>query len=652
MLQKLEGFLLSRAALSVGGFCVVSMIAFLVAGPYLADLRQGFTRAERVLFLGADGAGLLAALRQADALAANGAGAGRIGASAADLRERAERLDRLAAVLDGTGAVPHAARPVAYAAGSARGSVAAYLDLLASSTAGGAAPAHTAALGAAFGDAERGLLRLVSETAALEGELDRAGSRRARMAGSAALLILLAAAGGAALALLHRERRLREARELAGKRLEQLAGTDSMTGLPNEIQFQDRVTGAIASGGATSVIVLDLDGFGLINDRCGRAFGDVVIKEIAQRLRGAADDASGFAARIGGDRFGICVPIDETAALGQFCQRLIEICALPVSKGGEAEVTSVSVGAVAVACAERDVMSDYDVLLRNARFALSASKVLGYEHFTIYNRTLREKHVDRVAMMADLPAALRAGELEVYLQPKVSLASGAVLGFEALVRWFRGGISVPPSDLVRIAEQRGLVLDLDRYMVERATAIVGDWNRRRKTAYSVSVNLSAAHLQIDGGAELISRCISASRLAPELLTVEITETVELEERAHVAQALARLRRTGCRISIDDFGSGYSSLAYLRNISADELKIDRTLTRDIETSSQGRRILETVLALAEHLGVDVVVEGIESEGQAAVLLGFGCSVAQGYLFGRPRPAAEWLADVTYGTSDAA
>lgn len=508
------------------------------------------------------------------------------------------------------------------------------------------------ALETAYGRALTDVMWLSSAGSERDDVVSQENAWRLAVAGAATTLALLAVAVGLALALLRQRTIARSARELAEARLEHLSLFDPMTGISNETQFEDRVTGAISAGSPASVIILDLDGFGLINDRRGPAFGDVVIKEVAHRLCHAAEGVSGFAARIGGDRFGLWAPLSGSGKLADFCQHLIDVCAVPVTKGGEAEEPSVSIGAVDISQLGAKVVPGYDLVLRNACLALSASEARGYERVTLFDEALQERHVDRIAMMADLPAAIRSGELSVYLQPKIDLASGQVSGFEALVRWFRKGVLVPPGDLVRIAEQRGSILDLDRYMIEQATVIVGDWNRRRKTGFSVSVNLSAAHLQQDGGAELVSRSLAESRLVPELLTVEITETVEIDEHKDVGQAIANLRQTGCRISIDDFGSGYSSLAYLRSIAADELKIDRSLVNNIDTRPEDVLILQTILALASQLGLDVVVEGVEREAQAAILRRLGCRFVQGYLFGRPRPAADWLADVTYGTSDAA
>ncbi len=239
-------------------------------------------------------------------------------------------------------------------------------------------------------------------------------------------------------------------------------------------------------------------------------------------------------------------------------------------------------------------------------------------------------------MIEELPNAIRSGALDVYLQPKVTLPDGVVYGFEALVRWNREGVMVPPDRFVSVAEESGLILELDRYVMRRATQVTADINAELGRSYSISVNLSALHFSGRRIVGWVQAALADSRLPPSLLTLEITESVELGDWRGAQATVEELRESGTRVSIDDFGTGYSSIGYLHAISADELKIDRSLVERIETCDKSRFLVDTVLDMAGNLGLDVVVEGIETESQARVIHQLGGNKAQGFLYGRPMP----------------
>ena len=424
---------------------------------------------------------------------------------------------------------------------------------------------------------------------------------------------------------------------------------DTMTGIPNKMYFQDKLSGVLSSGQDGAIFLIDLAEFGRVNDRRGRAFGDAVLKELGHRLRRRAEASGGIAARLGGDRFGLYLPDQIHGQLEDTCTALIELCAAPVTKGGDSLTPRVSLGAVAVSDLGDLRALGFEPVMSVCNFALTTAKSGGKGDFRIYDKSLEKQFVDLDAMAVELPGALRAGELEVFLQPRVNLADRSFSGFEALVRWPRNGDYVPAEELIAMAEETGLIFDLDRYMIDRTVQTMADWNRRRKTCYPVSVNLSALHLQRETGVEFILDCLHRHRLPAELLTIEITETTNLE-KWHKFQGLSGLREAGCRISIDDFGSGYSSLARLRALPADEIKIDRGFVTELTRNVEAQYILEAILLLAANLKMEVVVAGVEEEGQADRLLDMGCHQAQGFLFGKPRPAMDWLADATYGPSD--
>ena len=423
---------------------------------------------------------------------------------------------------------------------------------------------------------------------------------------------------------------------------------DTMTGLPNKLFFEDKVSALLSTEQNGAILVLDLADFGGVNNRRGRAFGDVVIKEIGHRLREWAETDGGFVARISGDRFGMFLPNLRQTDCDVTCAALIVLCNEPIIKGGEAIELQVSIGALDTRVLGELRAFGYDTVLSLCNFSLSRAKTDGGGSYRIYTKAMEAQYVDLDAMAVALPQALRSGDLEVFLQPRCCLKDRSLTGFEALVRWKRNECYVGAEDLIRMAEETGLIYDLDRYVIDRAIQTMADWNRRRKTKFPVSVNLSALHLRADKGVEFIFDCLHRHRFPAELLTVEVTETAKLTVMTQL-MGLAGLRAAGCRISIDDFGTGYASLERLRILQADEIKLDCKLISELKNSKEARFILDAVLLLAEKLGMDVIAEGIEEDAQLAILLEKGCPYGQGYIFGHPRPALDWLADATYGPS---
>ena len=420
---------------------------------------------------------------------------------------------------------------------------------------------------------------------------------------------------------------------------------DPMTGLGDATQFQDRVTVTLTQGASAAVLFVDLVRFGEVNTRRGRAFGDAVIKEVGHRIRAIAEGVGGFVARLDGDKFAILLTSDQKGSLDKFCEHVAASCAAPVTKGGESIVPHIRIGAVDPAHAGDAAGNDFDEVYRRGKVALIAARESG-DPYRIYEPSLDNRFIDRTAMMEELPDALRAGGLDVFFQPRVNLTDGSIFGFEALVRWPRGNSYVPAAELIAMAEETGIVIDLDRYMMDRAVEIIADWNRRRKTAFAVCVNLSPLHFRTDQGVDFVADCLARHQFSPNLLTVEFTETVDLDTCKNFLTSLARLKDTGCRIAIDDFGSGYAPLTHLRALPADEVNIERLLLAEADQSEKARVILAAVLDLAENLGLDVMSGGIERESQAKLLVDLGCEKGQGYLFGHPRPALDWLEDVTY------
>lgn len=455
---------------------------------------------------------------------------------------------------------------------------------------------------------------------------------------------------GVSMKLLRMEVIARTEREQAENRAHKLAFFDPVTGLFNRISFRDHVERSLAEKKKGALVIIDLDGFKDINDRHGHAVGDDVLKIQASRIRAETESNRGIAARLGGDEFAVFLETDNVAFLKNFCQALVEEGARSINIGTLRIHPKLSVGLATTTQLSVARTVDFGDLLRVADFALYNSKSSGKGRFTLYDADLEAVYSERNAMQEALPKAIRNGELSVFFQPKVCLSTHEVKGFEALVRWHRDGVIVPPGEFIEIAEETGRVVELDRFVLEETAKILSNWNRDHKTNFAVSVNLSGLHFKAENGLDFVRPALEAYNLAPQLMTLEITETVQLANWQKVERDVAALRELGCRVSIDDFGSGYSSLAYLRTITADELKIDRSLLLEIDTSHEAQFILDAVLDVARSLSLEVVVEGIERPAQADLVRQLGCDTGQGYLFGKPSPAEEALAEATRALND--
>ena len=455
-------------------------------------------------------------------------------------------------------------------------------------------------------------------------------------------LIGLTLVGIAALMLLRREVLGRRAREKAEKDVAFLAYFDPLTQLPNRTQYQDRLHGLLDAGRRVAMIHVDLDDFKIVNDTFGHAAGDAVLSHVAGILAEAARAADGFAARLGGDEFSIIIPSDDIRQLEAICDGILAKVANPFKSEGDLIRLGVSIGLATSTQISSYTSPTAETLSRVADFALYASKSSGRGRSTIYDQALEHRYLDRRAMMEELPLALEDGGLQVYLQPKVLLPGGDVYGFEALARWVRNGELVSPDEFIAVAEENGMVIDVDSFVMSTATRLLSEWNDQNGTDFSVSVNLSALHFNSDDIVGRVEEALWSSKLAPHQLTLEITETVEMRDWTQAQNIIQQLKELGPRISIDDFGTGFSSLAYLLTIKANELKVDRSLVDEVETSEQARMLLSSVFDIGRNLGLNVTVEGVETTRQRDIVFDLGARRVQGYLYGKPGPAAEVLA----------
>lgn len=447
--------------------------------------------------------------------------------------------------------------------------------------------------------------------------------------------------GSVALSLLRREVLARRAREDAEQRVAFLAYFDPLTELPNRVQFQERLQLMLDTKKPIALLSIDLDEFKMVNDTYGHAAGDAVLCRVATIIAGLAEKNNGVAARLAGDEFAFALPSNHIGALSKLCDQMISDVGEQFIYEGQTLEIGLSIG-LAVSTQLNDRMAvSVEMLSRVTDFALYASKSSGRNKFTIYDHELERLFIERRSMVEDLPKAIEACALEVYLQPKVKLPERQIYGFEGLVRWPRDNRIVPPGDFIAIAEESGFVVDIDRFVLNRAAEMIQTWNDMHATEYAISVNLSAIHFGSQRIVTWVEEALSSSRLPAHLLTLEITETVEMRDWKQAGKIIDALRNLGCKIAIDDFGAGFSSLAYLLTTHADELKIDKSLLDRVEVSAEARLLLASVFDIARNLDLDVTVEGVETEAQFKIISNMGAPHGQGYLFGRPLPPREAL-----------
>lgn len=494
-------------------------------------------------------------------------------------------------------------------------------------------------LAAASGDARRALSAFLDVAGRIQNEVLHAQSNAMKEQRNVVLasLVGLTLVGIAALALLRKEVLASRARDLAESHIQFLAYFDQLTKLPNRVRFQSHLADLLKRDRPVTLILIDVDYFKTVNDTYGHATGDIILCEVARLLSEVADGAGGMAVRLGGDEFAVVLPDESQARVTDLLDTLLAKGRAGFVTQGETIQIGLSIGYAASSTIGKDAVRSVDTLFRVADFALYSSKSAGRGRYTNYDRTLERRYLERRAVVEELTQATASEELEIFLQPKVNLPDGDVYGFEGLVRWRRNGCIVPPEDFINVAEESGLIYDIDTQMLRRATTVLGAFNKRHGTDYSVSVNLSALHFNSTRIIDLLRDALEQSELAKGLLVLEITETVELRDWWQAQKIIGELRDLGARISIDDFGTGYSSLAYLRSKVVDEVKIDRSIVEQIETSVEAQFLLDGILEISRNLNLDVVVEGVERSEQLRQLCAMGATRGQGFLFGQPLPA---------------
>lgn len=420
--------------------------------------------------------------------------------------------------------------------------------------------------------------------------------------------------------------------------IQHLSTHDALSGLPNRMLFRTRCESLLKGGSRLALSCLNMDDFRCVNETFGLAAGDHLLREIAERLRKVLGDADSVC-RWSADEFLVMSSAaTDLDSVSDLCERIAVAVSRPFDVGGTALELTVSQG---VAQFPEDA-SGFDDLLGQAAAALQAAKGAGKNIVRYATPGANDRAREHFWIAQGLRRALSQQEFEVHYQPQIELGTGRLVGAEALLRWRdpeRG--LVAPGRFIGVAEQTGLIVDIGAWVIEQVCADAARWKAAGFRDIQLSVNVSLVQLRRGGFASILSEALARHGLDAGQLEVELTESVFMDDAAHMRAVLADLKRSGLRISIDDFGTGYSSLAYLRRLEVDRLKVDQTFVRGITEDADAAAIVSAVIQMAHALSLSVVAEGVEDEDTMLRLRAMGCDQAQGYLFDAalPRDAFE-------------
>ena len=423
--------------------------------------------------------------------------------------------------------------------------------------------------------------------------------------------------------------------------LEKTAYFDSLTQIPNRVYLIERLSLLIDMridiAHKYFVLFIDLHRFKNINDSLGHPVGDKVLALVAKRLKTILRQEDTIA-RLGGDEFAVILnDLSSVTEAENFARRIHKKLSQPFSINGHSIYTSLHIG---VSPLETDHLKPEEVL-RDADIAMHHAKMQNLP-VGVFNKSLRNHFLETINLEADLRFAVKRNELILHYQPIISLTTGELTGFEALVRWqhpTRGFIS--PMQFIPIAEDSGLIIQMTRWILREACSQIAEWQKISSSYENlkVSVNISGKHLAVEDLPDQVKRAVISARIAPSTLTLEITESSAMENAEHTISILGKTRKLGVTLSIDDFGTGYSSLSYLHRLPFDSLKIDRSFVMEADKHAENQQILQTIMSLANNLNLKVIAEGIETEEQLRLLQNLKCDFGQGYLFSKPLPKDE-------------
>jgi diguanylate cyclase (GGDEF)-like protein len=416
---------------------------------------------------------------------------------------------------------------------------------------------------------------------------------------------------------------------------------DSLTGLPNRSLFTERLRHAMRRAARHpdnlfAVLFLDLDRFKEVNDNLGHFAGDELLRAVARRLE-ACIRPEDTVARLSGDEFAILLEsITEISDAGRVAERIEEALSFPINLGGAEVTTSASIGIVTSSMAH----DQPEQILRSADMAMYRAKAAGRARYELFDRAMHTDALARLQLETDLRRAIENAEFRLMYQPVVSLKTGRITGFEALVRWDHPhqGL-IQPADFIPVAEETGLIIQIGRWVLFEACRQLKEWHssHRRSEPLTMGVNLSARQFSHPGVVDQIREALGVTGAPASSLRLEITELAIIDRGRYALSILTQLRELGVQVYLDDFGTGYSSLSYLHGVPVDGIKIDRAFVSDMDTNDANLRLVRTLLTLAEIVGIRAEAEGITSSDQLRELRTLNCEQGQGYLFSAPIPA---------------
>lgn len=414
----------------------------------------------------------------------------------------------------------------------------------------------------------------------------------------------------------------------------QLVYHDALTGLPNRLLLIDRIEHAVAraqrNNKMVGLLLLDLDGFKLINNTLGHEVGDDLLAEVAMRLTGQVSKLD-TVARLGGDEFIVLLESIESPAVAAItAQAINEILTVPLVVGEqELRIT----GSIGIALCPEDGKS-IGRLMKRADTAMYKAKEAGRNQYKFYQEDMEDAVSERLIVSNELYQALENDEFVVHYQPQVEAATGLIVGMEALVRWQHDGRIIPPAGFLAVAEENGLIVPISERVLEKACEQITMWRGQGLTVPHVAVNLSTKNFKDCELLEKVKKLLEKFKLNGSDIVVEITETTAMDSPNDIIPILNEFKSLGIGIAVDDFGTGYSSLSYLKRFPVDTLKIDRAFIKDLAIDTDDERIVMAIMSLGKVFSMKVVAEGVETIEQASLLLSHNCDIIQGYLFSKP------------------
>ena len=431
-------------------------------------------------------------------------------------------------------------------------------------------------------------------------------------------------------------------RKNAEEKIVRLAYFDELTSLPNRRLFHDRLSMALASAHrdaqTLAVMFIDLDRFKEVNDSLGHSAGDQLLVQVSERIKAMLKEGDTLA-RLGGDEFVILLTeVKDIDSVVSFANRILQQLSMPFELGEVCVAATASIGA---AIYPEDGL-DSEALLKHADVAMYRSKEIGRNSFQLYKASMNARSLERLSMLSRFQSALKNSEFELYFQPLQCLTSSRINSVECLLRWQDPNLGmISPAQFIPLAEELGLITQLDKWVVNRACEQMAFWRSQGAEIRRIAINISAQFLSQGDLALTVANALTKHRLKGQYLEIELTESSFISNLHEAKMQLKQLKSLGVSIALDDFGTGYSALSYLTKLPIDILKIDASFIAKIPDEYGNSEIVSAIIAMAKALNLQVVAEGVEKPEQRQFLQKLGCHTLQGYLFCKPRAVNNWM-----------